>query len=72
MLFKSLMLLAASFLAFVAPMIAAIAALSIPVLMFLLVAAVAMTAVWSRHEGRREDAREVLRMLLEFFFQQKK
>ncbi|MFK4271003.1 hypothetical protein [Streptomyces milbemycinicus] len=72
MLFKSLMLLAASFLAFVAPMIAAIATLAVPVIMLLLVAAVAITALCFRDEGRRGDAREVLRMLLEFFFQQKK
>ncbi|MEV5985095.1 hypothetical protein AB0L85_08750 [Streptomyces sp. NPDC052051] len=72
MLFKSLMLLAASFLTFVAPMIAGITTLAVPVFMLLLVAAIAMAAVCSGDEGRREDAREVLRMLLEFFFQQKK
>lgn len=72
MLFKSLMILATSYLAFVAPMAAAIAVLVFPAFMLLLVTAVAIPAVWARNEGRRADAREVLRMLLDAFFAAKK
>ncbi|MEU3171709.1 MULTISPECIES: hypothetical protein [unclassified Streptomyces] len=72
MLFKFLMLLAASFLALVAPMIAATTTLAVPVFMLLLVAVIAATAVWSRDDARRENALKVLRMLLDSFFQKKK
>lgn len=68
MLFKFLMLLAASFLALVAPMIAATTTLAV----LLLVAVIAATAVWSRDDARRENALKVLRMLLDSFFQKKK
>ncbi|MFE2938493.1 hypothetical protein ACFXKG_05365 [Streptomyces sp. NPDC059255] len=72
MLFKSLMLLAASFLALVAPMMAATTTLAVPVAILLLVAGVAIAALCFRDEKRREDAREVLRMLLEHFFPKKR
>ncbi|MFE1785627.1 hypothetical protein ACFW9F_24400 [Streptomyces sp. NPDC059506] len=73
MLFKTMMFLAAfSFLVFIDPLVAAAAAFAIPMIMILLVAMVAMVAVWSRNEARRKDAQEVLLILLDYFFQQRK
>lgn len=72
MLFRYLILLATSFLAFVAPTIAVTIFLAIPVFMLLLVAGIAIAALCFRDSKRREDAREILRALLEHFFQKKK
>ncbi|MFE7371909.1 hypothetical protein [Streptomyces anulatus] len=73
MLFKTMMFLAATmFFVLIDPLIAAAATFAIPVIMILLVATVAVTAVWSRNEVRRKDARAVLLILLDYFFQQRK
>ncbi|MGW2547088.1 hypothetical protein ACWC5I_40995 [Kitasatospora sp. NPDC001574] len=72
MLFKILMFLAASFLAFIDPMVAVIIIFVAPMVMLFAVVTIAMTAVWSRHEKRRADARKVLLVLLRYFFEQRK
>ncbi|MER7999598.1 hypothetical protein [Streptomyces sp. NPDC095613] len=72
MLFKYMLALAGSFLFFVDPLLASGLILFFALAMLALVAVATAAALWSKQARRREDARQVLLILCEFFFAPKK